>query len=175
MLHRTHLVQIFQIEECLIEIITVAGLISHRPIDDAGVVLVAPIHILHPRHMCIVESEVISQCSTLAEVIIHTVRFNICLVAYIDSVLVAQLIEICRLRIVAATYCIKVVGLHKFYVGFCLLSAYDVSRMLVVFVNVHTLDLDGLAIYKQLVTNDLNSPWGELELHLFALTAIFGN
>ena len=116
MLHRTHFVKIFQIQECLVEVVTVTGLVTHRPVNDACIILVAPVHIFHSCHMSIIEPEVIAQSTALAEIVVHTMRFYICLITYIYTVLIAKLIEICRLWVVAASYCIKVMCLHKFNV-----------------------------------------------------------
>ena len=133
----------------LIEVVTVAGFVSKRPEGDAGIVLVALEHVLRAIQVRLQPLDVVAQRSSLAQVVVHSVRLDVRLVIDIDTELIAQLVEAAVLRIVAKADRIDVVLLHQFKVLAHQLFRHVVSRHLVMLVDIHTFQFQGLAVNQQ--------------------------
>ena len=133
----------------LVEVISVSGLVTQRPERKTRVVLVAFKHVDGTVHVRFQPFRVITQCTSLAQVVIHTVAFDVGFIVHIQTIFIAQFIEATVLRIVTQTNSIDVVALHQFKVFAHQLFRYIVSGFRIVFVDVHPFQLDRLSVDEQ--------------------------
>ena len=109
-------------------------------------VLVAFVHVDSTVHVWLQPFRVVTQCTTLAQVVVHTVAFDIGFVIDIDTQFVAKVIELVALRIVAEANSVQVVLLHQFEVLTHQFFGYIVAGFGIMFVDVHPFQLDGLSV-----------------------------
>ncbi len=81
-------------------------------------------------------------------------RFDIRLVAYIKSVLVAKFIEPPLLRVVTTTYGVDIMSFHVVEIFTHIRFAKHVSCLFVMFVVISSLDQYGTTVYQELITSD---------------------
>ena len=135
-----------QVKVCLIEVVTITRFVTEWPDSDRRMVLVAFVHVDGTIHVWLQPFRVVTKWATLAEVIVHTVAFDVGFIVYIDTEFVAQVIELVALWIVAKANGVDVMLLHQFEVLAHQLFSHVVTCFRVMFVNVHTLELDRLTI-----------------------------
>ena len=88
---------------------------------------------------------------------------NVGLVIDIETNLVAKLVELPVLRIVAETYRIDIVGLHQFQVLATELPRHIMSGMLVMLVDIDSLELDRLAVHQENIATEFESAEADIE------------
>ena len=82
---------------------------------------------------------------TLLAVVI-LMALDVCLVLQVDSVFVAEIIPVRRIRIVAVAHVVDVATLHQEYLMLHLFAAHGVACLDIVLMTVHTLQLDRLTV-----------------------------
>ena len=130
----------------LVEVVAVAGLVAEGPDGDAGVVLVALVHVDGTVHVGGEPLGVVAEGSALAQVVVHAVRLDIGLIVDVQSVLVAELVETAALGIMGQTDGIDVVLLHQLQVTADQVLGDIVAGKGIVLVGIDALELDGLAV-----------------------------
>ncbi len=140
---------VFKIEVSIVEVVAVASFVAERPDRHRGMVLVALIHVFSAVHMGLEPFGIVAERAALAQVVVHAVAFDVCLVVDIQAVFVAEVIEFVGLRIVAEAHGVYVVLLHQLEVLAHEFLGHVVAGLGVVLVDIHALELNGLAVDKE--------------------------
>ena len=82
------LLLILDVQICLVKVVSVAGLVAERPERDARKILVAFVHVDGSIRMREKPFGVIAERTSFAQVVIHSVRFDVGLVVHVKSVFV---------------------------------------------------------------------------------------
>ena len=93
-----------------------AGFVTYRPHNNAGVVFVALKHALGAIKISLGPIGIVGKGVPVADPL-HAVRFDICLVANVKTVFVAQFVKARIVGVVAGAYHVDVVGLHDEYIA----------------------------------------------------------
>ena len=92
---------------------------------------------------------VVAQRTTFAQVVVHTVAFDVCFIVYIESVFVAEFVETAVLRVVAEADGIDVMAFHQFEILPHQFFRDIVAGFRIVFVDIDSTELDGLSVHQQ--------------------------
>ena len=117
--------------------LTIAGLIAHRPGDDSCAVTVACNHTAHALHERKFPIRIIGQRAIL--VILHTVAFDVGFIHHIQAEFRAKLIPRIIIRIVAVAHTVQIELLHQLNIVYHGSYADGASFVRIVFVTVHSL------------------------------------
>ena len=109
---------------------------------------------------------VIAVCEALIA-ITHSVRLDISLCNYVETVFVAELVPIAVVRIVAGAHCVDIVLLHYGDVLKHTLAAYHITSVRVNLVAGHTLEVNRLAVYEHKCSADFNLAETDLNRNYF--------
>ena len=104
-------------------------------------------HVLYSVHMSGIPFRKVRY---IARTISQSMRLLICLIHQIDSVLVAQLIPQCRLRIVRCTHGINIQFFHQLYIAHHHLAVYNLPCLIIIFVQIDSFKVHLFAINKDL-------------------------
>ena len=129
-------------------VLTRAAFVPQRPREDAGVVLVAPVHPLHAKH--IRSRPLVASAHHVVVGVVLDVR----LVHDVDAVAVAQVVPALVVGVVAGAHGVEVVPLQQKDVALHLRDGERLSRALVVLVAVHAVDVDAPAVDAKLAVLD---------------------
>ena len=138
--------------ERLVKVHAVAGFVAHRIDHHAREVLIAQHHAPHAiEHRAfkrrIVGDAVIGLAAVVAAEERHNaVRFLIRLVQHVNAQLLAQLVEIRRLRIVAGAHGVDVVALHNRHVAQNMLARRIRAGIAAALMHVHAAETNGFAV-----------------------------
>ncbi len=132
-----------------IEVVAVARLVAERPDGDAGVVLVDLVHVVYAVEMRRFPRGVVCERAALVEAVTHSVRLDVGFAIDIQAYFVAQFVKTSGLRVVAGAHGVDVVAAHDLQVAAQILLREVVARELVVLVDIHSLELDRLAVYQK--------------------------
>ena len=133
--------------------LAIATLVTHRPEYHRGVVLVALNHSPHTVVVCALPLLTMRGVERWIGVAIPrttTVCLDISLVDKQDTVLIAEVVPLHRLRIVARTNGIDVVLLHQRYILEHQLARDNMTRCGIMLVDVHAVDHQRLTIQQKL-------------------------
>ena len=142
------------------EVRTITGLITKRPIDNSWVVEVTQYHTLVTREVCSLILWVLCQGLIL---VAHTVRLDITFIADIDTILIAEVVPKWRVWIVASTNSVDIQLLHNLNILNHILTSYVVACVWRHLVTVCTLNVYRHTIYEQLCIFNLNLTETDLE------------
>ncbi len=92
---------------------------------------------------------VVCERAALVEAVTHSVRLDVGFAIDVYAYFVAQLVKTSGLRVVAGAHGADVVAAHDLQVAAQILLREVVARELVVLVDVHSLELDRLAVYQK--------------------------
>jgi len=127
-----------------------AGLVPERPHDDARVVLVPLHHALGPIH------EGALPLWVLGEAVPVVVRLQVRLIEDVETVLVAQVIELGVIGVVRGPHCVHVVAFENEYVLDEALARNALAVIGVVVVPIHSADDDGHAVHVDALVLELH-------------------
>ena len=130
----------------LVEVITVAGFVTQRPESQTRIVLITFEHVDCAVHVRFQPFRIVSQRTAFSKIIVHAMALDVCFIVYIKSVFVAQFVETAILRIMAQANRIQVVLFHQFEIFAHQLFSHIVTGSRVMFVNVHSLQLQRLSV-----------------------------
>ena len=130
----------------LVEVITVAGFVTQRPESQTRIVLITFEHVDCAIHVRFQPFRIVSQRTAFSKIIVHAMALDVCFIVYIKSVFVAQFVETAILRIMAQANRIQVVLFHQFEIFAHQLFSHIVTGSRVMFVNVHSLQLQRLSV-----------------------------
>ncbi|MPM54603.1 hypothetical protein SDC9_101381 [bioreactor metagenome] len=131
-------------------VMPVATLIAKRPDDDRRMIVITTHHALYPLQ------EAGSPSLIAADAVVVGMRLNIRFIHHIQPVDVAQFIPAFIVGVMAGTHCVEVVLLHQADVLNHAFGGKGFCPELVVFMPVHTLDQNTLAIDQQRPSLDLH-------------------
>ena len=135
-------------------------------------ILVALDHVVQAVEVYRQVERIVAQRASLAPVVAHAVRFDIGLVDDVEAVFVAQFVEALLLRIVAGAQGIDVVSFPQFKILEHGLFGHVVAGERVVFVHVHPLEQDRLAVDEQLPVFDFDRTEPDPCGNVFAVFAV---
>ena len=130
----------------LVEVITVAGFVTQRPESQTRIVFITFEHVDCAVHVRFQPFRIVSQRTAFSKIIVHAMALDVCFIVYIKSVFVAQFVETAILRIMAQANRIQVVLFHQFEIFAHQLFSHIVTGSRVMFVNVHSLQLQRLSV-----------------------------
>ena len=133
----------------LIEVYAVTGLVAKGEDGYAGVVGRAPVHVEGTVNMLCEPFRLVAK--GLVQGITHTVAFNVAFVVYVEAKGIAELIELTRLGIVAGADGVDVGLPHEEKVLEDVLLGCIMTGVGVMLMEVHALELDGLAVHEECV------------------------
>ena len=125
------------------EVLARSGLVAEAPDADRGVVDGGVNHLHVACNVCVLELRHVGEAGFAVVVL---VALDVGFVLKIDAVFVAEVVPVGRVGVVAVAHVVDVAALHEEHFLLHLLARYVMSRLRVVFVTVHTLHLDGLAV-----------------------------
>ena len=143
-----------------LEIGAVARFVSQTPDNDAGMVEI-PQH--HPAVTHQVGLEEVLPPGQGPFFITHSMRFDISLVDYVETITVTQGVPARIIGIVAGSYRIDIQLLHNTDIANHLLLGNNISARLAEFVPIHTLDEHRLPVHQQLRVLDFHGAEAEIQ------------
>ena len=160
-LHGACIIEGFHPVVSLLEVWTIACLITQTPHDDTRMVLETDHVTLLTLDVHLLEGRILRQ-RLLA--ITHAMTLKIRLRREIDTILVAEVIPTGIIRIVTGAYRINIQLFHNLYILDHTVDAHDIAIIRIEFMTVSTFDEDRLTVDEQLPSLDLNMT----EAHLLA-------
>ena len=152
-LYRTRGVILLNPFIALLEVRTIAGLITHGPYNDGRMVLKRSHVSLITFQMHLLEVLTLGQCLIT---ITHTMTLKVCFCSHIDTILVAKVIPTGIVRIVTGTNSIDIQLFHNLDILNHALHRYHIAAIWVELVTVGTLYQNSLTIYQQLSIFDFD-------------------
>ena len=123
---------------------SVSCLITHRPTNDTGLIFVSLHHALDSIQMHGLKFRFISGCVFFF--VMKTMTFNIGLINYINTILVAQLIPVGVIGIMRRAYGIDIIGFHDFDILSHGFFGNHMTCPLVVLMTINAFEQNGLTI-----------------------------